>query len=108
MLFVLQVPTSGTCVCRVPKGFLPVMVGSTRSEKLKVDEQERVVQEDMVRKILDPPLLLFCQGLFKKIAEATGESLESVCQMQEAERNGLVEALMLEQVHEHCSLSSSC
>ena len=43
-------------------------------------------------------LLLSCQGLFKKIAEATGESLESVCQMQEAERNGLVEALMLEQV----------
>ena len=36
-------------------------------------------------------------GLFKKIAEATGESFESVCQMQEAERNGLVEALMLEQ-----------
>ena len=55
-----------------------------------------------------PPLLLFsCQDLFAKIAEATGESLESVCQMQEAERNGLVEVLKLQQVGFGNSLSSA-
>ena len=85
-----------TCFCRVTR----VMVGTTRSEKSKAQEQERKVEEDMVGKTnSQPPLLLFsCQDLFAKIAEATGESLESVCQMQEAERNGLVEVLKLQQV----------
>ena len=36
-----------------------------------------------------------CQDLFSKLAEATGETLESVCQMQEAERNGQLEVLGL-------------
>ena len=50
----------------------------------------------LVKQILTP--YFSCQDLFAKIAEATGESLESVCQMQEAERNGLVEVLKLQQV----------
>ena len=91
------------------------MVGSTRSEKLKVEEQERELAEDMVRKTDSHlSLLLFsCQDLFAKIAEMTGDSLESVYQMPEEERNGLVEVLKLEQVdlsrslnitssHSHC------
>jgi len=59
------------------------MVGSTRSETLKVQEQEREMAEDM--------------DLFARIAEATGETLESVYRMQEAERNGLVDVLNLKQ-----------
>ena len=70
-------------------------MGPTRSEKLKVQEQERELAEDMVRKTdSHPSLLLFsCQDLFAKIAEMTGDSLESVYQMPEEERNGLVEVL---------------
>ena len=69
------------------------MAGSKRSKKLTMQQQE----EDVVGKTNShPPLLLFsCQDLFAKIAEATGESLESVCQMQEAERNGQLEVLGL-------------
>ena len=52
----------------------------------------------MVKQILTP--YFSCQDLFAKIAEATGESLESVCQMQEAERNALIEALDLKQVEQ--------
>ena len=76
------------------------MVGSTRSETLKVQEQEREMAEDMVRKTdSHSGLLLFsCQDLFARIAEATGETLESVYRMQEAERNGLVAVLNLKQV----------
>ena len=75
-------------------------MGPTRSEKLKVQEQERELAEDMVRKTdSHPSLLLFsCQDLFAKIAEMTGDSLESVYQMPEEERNGLVEVLKLELV----------
>ena len=47
-----------------------------------------------------PLTSIFYQDLFAKIAELTGETLESVCQMQEAERNGLIEALNLKQVEE--------
>ena len=72
-------------------------MGTTRSEKSKLLEQERKVEEDMVGKTNYHPLIS-CQDLFAKIAEATGESLESVCEMQEAERNGLVEVLKLQQV----------
>ena len=64
--------------------------------------------QDMDNTYTSLPLILYFQGLFKKIADATGESLESVCQMQEAERNGLVEALMLEQVSKQCFLLASC
>ena len=76
-------------------------MGSTRSEKLKVVEQEREMEEDMVRKRMTedshPSLLLFsCQDLFAKIAEAIGESLESVYQMPEADRHGLVKVLKLQ------------
>ena len=55
--------------------------------------------EDMVRKTDSHPslLLITCQDLFAKIAEATGETLESVYRMQEAERNGLVDVLNLKQ-----------
>ena len=67
------------------------MVGSTRSETLKVQEQEREMAEDM--------------DLFAKIAEATGETLESVYRMQEAERNGLVDVLNLKQVGFSSSLN---
>ena len=77
------------------------MVGSTRSEKSKVEQQKREVEEDMVRKTgrFTPPLFLFsCQDLFAKIAEAIGDSLESVCQMPEAERSELVKVLKLKQV----------
>ena len=83
-------------------------MGSTRSEKLKVEEQERELAEDMVRKTDSHlSLLLFsCQDLFAKIAEMTGDSLESVYQMPEEERNGLVEVLKLEQV-EQVGLSRS-
>ena len=75
------------------------MVGSTRSETLKVQEQEREMAEDMVRKTDSHSslLLITCQDLFAKIAEATGETLESVYRMQEAERNGLVDVLNLKQ-----------
>ena len=80
------------------------MARSTRSETFKVQEREREMREDMVRiklddfyKILTPPFFM-CQDLFAKVAEATGESLESVCQMREEERNGLIEALNLRQV----------
>ena len=83
------------------------MVRSTRSEKSKLQEQERKVEEDMVGKTnSQPPLLLFsCQDLFAKIAEATGETLESVYRMQEAERNGLVDVLNLKQVGFSSSLN---
>ena len=43
--------------------------------------------------------------LFAKIAEATGETLESVYRMQEAERNGLVDVLNLKQVGFSSSLN---
>ena len=43
---------------------------------------------------------IFNQDLFAKIAKLTGETLESVCQMQEEERNGLIEALDLKQVEQ--------
>ena len=66
------------------------------------------VTQDIDKTHTSSPLILSCQGLFKKIADATGESLESVCQMQEAERNGLVEALMLEQVCKQCFPLASC
>ena len=84
-----------------------LMVGSTRSETLKVQEQEREMAEDMVRKTdSHSGLLLFsCQDLFARIAEATGETLESVYRMQEAERNGLVDVLNLKQVGFSVSLN---
>ena len=66
------------------------------------------VTQDIGKTYTSSPLILSCQGLFKKIADATGESLESVCQMQIAERNELVEALMLEQVSKQCFLLASC
>ena len=37
---------------------------------------------------------LTCQDLFKKLAEATGETLDTVYQMQEPERNGLLHAMV--------------
>ena len=43
---------------------------------------------------------LTCQDLFKKLAEATGETLDSVYQMHEAERNGLLEVLGLKREDE--------
>ena len=82
-------------------------MGSTRSETLKVQEQEREMAEDMVRKTDSHSslLLITCQDLFVKIAEATGETLESVYRMQEAERNGLVDVLNLKQVGFSVSLN---
>ena len=49
----MKITKKYSSVCRVPRAFLPVMVGSTRSEKMKVKEQESVVEKDMVRKIMD-------------------------------------------------------
>ena len=70
-------------------------------------EQEREMAEDMVRKTDSHSslLLITCQDLFAKIAEATGETLESVYRMQEAERNGLVDVLNLKQVGFSVSLN---
>ena len=84
-----------------------LMVGSTRSETLKVQEQEREMAEDMVGKTDSHSslLLITCQDLFARIAEATGETLESVYLMQEAERNGLVDVLNLKQVGFSSSLN---
>ena len=53
------------------------------------------MQNRMILRFKPPFLLFSCQVLFKRIAEATGESLESVFKMQEAERNELVEVLGL-------------
>jgi len=63
---------------------ISVMVGSTRSEKAEVENEERETTEDMER--------------LQRVADMIGGTLETVCRMQEQERNELLQVLDLAQV----------
>ena len=81
-------------------GEMEEMEGNTTraNDRLFLDLEAEVKVEKLV--FFRPFPSIFYQDLFAKIAKLTGETLESVCQMQEEERNALIEALDLKQVEQ--------